>query len=272
MSIQNEKFGKLTAIRNIDINTRRTSTARWLCACDCGGSKIVDEYSLKKGNCKSCGCLKKEMDSINLRKNKNNQKYKNKNVNKRIYSIWLGMRQRCSNENNHRYERYGCRGIKVCKCWDSDFIAFQNWALKNGYLEGLTIERIDNNGDYEPNNCTWATAKEQANNRHTNVVFEVNGKKMNLTDIAKAYSLPYSTVNSRYLAGDSLERIIRPLGEDRKSAKGSSNKMSKITEKQALEIKKRIKDGESAISISMEMNISKYIVYGIKQGKTWNWI
>ena len=93
----------------------------------------------------------------------------------RIFGIWENMRDRCNNPNSQQYYLYGERGIKVCKEWSSDFLAFYNWSIKNGYRQGLSIDRIDVNGDYEPNNCRWATAKQQIRNRRNTVYVNIGG-------------------------------------------------------------------------------------------------
>ena len=114
----------------------------------------------------------------------------------RIYGIWNGIIQRCENPNRKAYSRYGGRGISVCKDWH-DFQAFRDWALSNGYLDNLTIDRIDVNGNYEPTNCRWATPSEQSNNRRTNVIYEIDGVLHSLKEWSEIYGMPYKTVHAR---------------------------------------------------------------------------
>lgn len=126
----------------------------WNCKCDCGNSISARSDNLKSGKIKSCGCLLHER----------NANFKHGMHGKRLHYIWGNMIQRCTNPKQITYKNYGARGITVCQEW-KDFLTFKEWAMNNGYADNLSIDRINNDGNYEPNNCRWATAKEQANNK-----------------------------------------------------------------------------------------------------------
>lgn len=144
------KYGKLTVISRA-ANIRGRTAFR--CLCECGGECIVTSDSLKQGKTKSCGCIRKT----------GNRKSHGMSHSK-IYNSWRAMHERCRLKTHKEYKNYGGRGIKVCEEWRS-FEPFYQWSLKNGYSEGLTIDRIDVDGNYEPQNCRWITIQQQQKNK-----------------------------------------------------------------------------------------------------------
>lgn len=198
------KYGRLTVVGLSPKKSGRKSF--WVCKCLCGNEHLVRSDSLKSGNVQSCGCLKKEQDKDNLTKN-----HRHKESHTHLHNTWLRMKARVSNRNNKRYERYGGRGITMCDDWFNSYESFRDWAKANGYNENFTIERVDVNGNYEPNNCTWIPFAEQANNRTTTIWVEWEGRKQNIAQWAKELGFNRGTLYDRYHRGDRPPYLFREL-------------------------------------------------------------
>lgn len=185
------RFGRLVVIKQAPyhITPAGNRSQQWTCKCDCGTVKNVSASGLKGGRTHSCGCYNREVASARA---KTHSKSKT-----RLYSIWQRMKSRCNYPHNNRYEYYGAKGITVCDEWNKDFMAFYKWAMDTGYSENLTIDRIDVNGNYEPNNCRWATIKEQANNKSSSLKVTYQGKTLPVIEWAKIKGIKYRTLRYR---------------------------------------------------------------------------
>lgn len=203
--ITGQKFGRLTAIEFAGHKEFKNGDKRtlWKCKCDCGNIIYVTENALQSGNTTSCGCRAKEISHNTGKKNKVHGM-----SNTRLYNIWHGIKYRCLNPSSYEYGDYGGRGITICDEWKNDFTSFMNWSLENGYSDGLTIDRINVNGDYEPGNCRWATLSEQARNTRKSRLIEAFGKTQTLADWADEYGLIPETLSYRLNHGYSIERAL----------------------------------------------------------------
>lgn len=159
----------------------------WLCKCTCG-NEYVDraEHIFSGRKCPDCG---RKSQSQKISKH---GKYKDA-----LYAVWLSMKQRCNNPKCKAYKDYGGRGISVCSEWADDYLIFAKWANDNGYQKGLSIDRIDVNGNYEPSNCRWLTISEQQMNKRTNHLITFNGETDTITNMARKYGFEPSTIEGR---------------------------------------------------------------------------
>lgn len=187
---QGDKFGKWTIIEEISpkvISNKPRRTFR--CKCECGNIGDVQLSCLRSGHSTSCGCEQKKRASISNTKHGLERHP--------LYCTWKNMKKRCDNPNTHEYENYGGRGIGVCEEWSSNFKSFYNWAINNGWLKELTIDRIDVNGNYCPENCRWVDMKTQMNNTTRNKYIEYNGDVYTLSTLSKRLNIPYNIVRYR---------------------------------------------------------------------------
>ena len=191
-----QRFGRLTVLGRAPdrIKPSGKHSKMWKCKCDCGNIKIISRSSLVSGDTISCGCYHKEHI---------HEYGKTHGLSKdRLYKKWSGIIQRCTNPNNEHYYMYGGRGITICEEWRKDFYSFYSWAIANGYEEGLTIDRIDNNNGYYPENCRWANLETQANNTRRNHYITHNNETKTLTQWARLAEVNVETLRYRVNHGN----------------------------------------------------------------------
>ena len=198
--LSGKRFGKLTVTEPA---YRDKNGWKWRCKCDCGNETVSYGNNLK--HTQSCGCETRRKSSERLATHRKSKS--------RLFPIWQSMKQRCENPSNHAYHLYGGRGIKVCEEWSNDFTAFEAWAFENGYDENApkrkcTLDRIDNNGNYEPSNCRWATVSEQQNNKRTNINLTFNGETHTVAEWARRTGLSHSTILGRVKRGWCVEKAL----------------------------------------------------------------
>lgn len=199
-----KKYNKLLILKICGKN--KFGHALCECLCDCGNKTIAEASSVLSGNTKSCGCLK-----IYNIKNRNRTHGMS---NTRLYRVWKGMRNRCYNKNSNSYVRYGGRGITVCDEWRNDFVNFYNWAIENGYDESadrgeFTIDRINNNGDYCPENCRLGNYFIQANNKRSNRLITYNNECKNVKEWSKYFGFDYKYFHQKLKENDwSVEKVL----------------------------------------------------------------
>lgn len=191
------RFGNLVVIEKI-VDKRFTRRLRWLCKCDCGKEVTHIAFRLKTGRAKSCGCSR-----MNVHTSHGMSKTK-------LYRKWAGMKKRCENKNFGQYKNYGGRGITVCEEWSNSFESFMEWSINNCYSDNLELDRIDNNGGYNPKNCRYVNRITNCNNKRNTQNIEINGVKKPLMDWVRETGLSRSAICGRIKKGFTGEEIIQP--------------------------------------------------------------
>lgn len=195
--LSNQKFGKLTAINPVG---KQGQSILWRCVCDCGNEKIVRGNNLTTGAVQSCGCLRNESH------------IKHGGSKTRLYRIWGGIIRRTEDSNRKEYADYGARGIRMCAEWRNDFADFQKWALENGYTDLLSIDRIDPDGNYCPDNCRWVGKFQQENNKRANLILTINGESKTAAEWSNISGIPAYQIRKRKRNGWTDEKaVFEPL-------------------------------------------------------------
>lgn len=199
-----KQFGFLKVVKFIDKEPKKRRLVE--CICKCGSNRIVYWDNLKSGKSTSCGCKRKDTLAITKKKHGDCS-----NPGKtRLYRIWTGIKTRCYNSNRDQYDYYGGRGIVMCDEWRECFELFKLWATKNGYSDNLTIERIDVNGNYTPDNCTWIPMSKQARNTRNTVLWNIDGTEKTIPQIAEEHGINKGLIWGRISKGLSIENSIEP--------------------------------------------------------------
>lgn len=198
LELINKKFGRLTVVSKNSINSP-SNNSRWDCVCDCGNKTTVIGSKLINGHTSSCGCF--HIEQIREASKTHGKRSSNE------YSIWCGLKSRCLNENGQVFDRYGGRGITVCEDWRGSFEAFHKDMGTRPSSEH-SIERLDNNKGYGPDNCVWATPIEQANNRRSNSHFDHDGQIKTIAEWARQYNVPHSKFNKRLKLGWAFDKAV----------------------------------------------------------------
>lgn len=206
--IKGNRYGRLLVLESIPERNKNRNVL-WRCRCDCGNIIVVPTAYLINGNTKSCGCL--QIDNT-IKASLKHGFVVGGNIEK-LYHIWIGMKQRCSNPKCKEYKNYGGRGITVCDEWANDYATFRQWAYSNGYDETKTkkecsIDRIDNNKGYNPNNCRWADSHTQANNTSKNVYLTWNNTTHTISEWSSIVGINHQTIRCRLKRGWSVEDAL----------------------------------------------------------------
>lgn len=203
-SIIGKRFGRLVVLKLDYVDNHHYT--HWICKCDCGNIVSIRRNQLTSGDNISCGCYHKEHN--------HEFGFKHGLTNNPLYWVWTGIKNRCLNPKASNYERYGGRGISICDEWKNDFKSFYDWAMSHGYQNGLTIDRIDNNGNYEPSNCRWATRKEQQNNTRRNRIFTYEGVSHSIVEWSRILNVNYETLRYRIKVGNLKDFKSLPYMEE----------------------------------------------------------
>lgn len=197
IDITNQVFGKLTVIEFVG---RKNKHSWFRCKCECGGETITTSNNLKRGHTVSCGCYNEKMfraASITHGLTKHP-----------LYRSWIGMRNRCYYKKHNRFQYYGGKGIQVCKEWKDSFITFYKWGIANGWSSGTSVDRIDNEKDYSPDNCKFSNVSEQNRNRTSNINLTIDGVTKIIIEWAEMTGVNYGTIRGRLKKGWSHKESV----------------------------------------------------------------
>lgn len=251
-----DRYGHLTIIKEVEprLDTKGVPRRYFLCQCDCGNTTVASLGNLRKGDILGCGCL------VGL---SNRTHYETKT---RLYRIWASMKRRCHKTTNMNY---GGRGIKICSQWEN-YEPFRDWALSHGYSDKLTIDRKDVNGDYCPENCRWATMKQQSNNKRNNHVITIGEESKTIAEWSEFANIPYCTMRERVSKGWEGKRLLVPINSDRRP-KPYKTDMFKDRIIELYNQGKRIEEISTAINIGRNAIVAAlkrwgvYILYNPKK-------
>lgn len=202
-----ERYGKLTVLEYVGTKRYRNGRAtQWLCQCDCGNKTVVDSVSLKTGNTVSCGCHRRELSSKRMiDRNKTHGITIGSEEDKRLYRLWAAIKRRCYYEKCVGYHNYGGRGVRMCDEWKNEAAKFVEWCKSHGYKKGLEIDRINNNGNYEPNNCQFISKVENEKKKRNTIWLTIDGISKVCADWNRLMEKP-----EKYY----IQRIYRKMGEE----------------------------------------------------------
>ena len=203
-----ERYGQVIAIEYMG---KRNNKTYWKCKCDCGKVFVTSGQCLSNGHTKSCGCFKSKWISESHSIHGETEG--------RLHKIWSNMKSRCYNPKRPDYSYYGGKGIKVCKEWLDSYIVFREWALNNGYKEDLTIDRIDSDKDYSPDNCRWANRLEQCLNQKRTRRFTYKGETKTASEWSVIYGVPSRALRGRMDKGWNMEDALLTPVHHRKAVK-----------------------------------------------------
>ena len=189
-------FGYLTVIKRE--GSDNSGRAVWMYKCICGKFKTARGKDLVQGKITSCGCMKGKLNETHGL------------TNSKIYKTWISMKMRCENKNANGYKNYGGRGIAICEDWKDNFVSFYKWATENNYKKELSIDRINNDGNYEPSNCRWADRITQQNNTRSNHPITIKGETHNINQWCRIVGLPRTTIKNRLRYGWTGEKLLQP--------------------------------------------------------------
>lgn len=208
IDLTGQRFGRLSVVKRT--GCFNDGQVAWQCVCDCGKAITVRSRDLRTGHTRSCGCLQQDVCRETIIEFHKQMGYDG-HTQRPVFQVWKDMIRRCYDIENESYKNYGGRGIRVCSEWH-DPRSFEQWALDNGFHKGLQLDRKDNEGDYQPNNCRFVSRIENCNNKRTNRRVELDGQEKTLAQWARYYGISYAVVRTRIFRGWTIrDALTKPV-------------------------------------------------------------